>query len=234
MPVHDWSQDPPVPHESFHAAWIIEIVRALNRRLLPQGFRAYAERHLGILQPDVTTYDESAARRSRRRERAGPQGWEATAVLEYDPTPKRYAARVDKGDGKAVAFLELVSESNKASPAACETFVEHLSVHIADGLHLVLVDVFAVPAANLHRKLTAHLEVVAGRGTRAAGTLYVCSYRNLGPGPDDGRGQLEACYKGFDIGQPLPAGTLWLSAERWVKLDLEHLYRETCTTMRIA
>lgn len=233
MPVHDWSRDPPAPFESFHATWILEIVRALNRQILPKGYRAFAERHLGVLQPDVTTCRDATAAATRRSQTAMPQGWKATALLEYEPLPKRYSARIENGDGRPVAFLELVSKSNKESGEARDTFVEHLSVHICDGLHLVLLDVLTAPRADLHAELMTHLHTHAKSKASNGGPLYVASYRNLGQSTEDELGQLEACVRRFDRDGRLPHTTLWLSEDRWVMLDLEKLYAETCVTMRI-
>lgn len=234
MPVHDWSDDPPIRFESFHAAWILEIVRALNRQILPRGYRAFAERHLGVLQPDITTFRNASITSTRRRKTAMPQGWKATAVLEYEPLPRRYAARVENGDGVPVAFLELVSKTNKDSADSRETFVEHLSTHIADGLHLVLVDVLASPRSNLQAELMAHLGASARSKATSGVPLYAASYRNLGQSTADKPGQLEACVCGFEVGDRLPRTSLWLSENRWVMLDLEELYAETVITMRIA
>src|SRR5437588_11499811 len=48
--------------EAFHAAWATEIMRTLNRRVLPPGFFAEAQVHVGSrVEVDVATWNEETA-----------------------------------------------------------------------------------------------------------------------------------------------------------------------------
>src|ERR1700736_228160 len=48
--------------ESFHAAWAAEIMRTLNRTVLPQGFFAEAQVHVGgRVEIDVATFEQASA-----------------------------------------------------------------------------------------------------------------------------------------------------------------------------
>src|SRR5262245_33541229 len=55
MPVHDWTLVEPGIFHAFHVAWIPEIQRTLNGGLLPQGYYALAEQHMGHAIADVLT-----------------------------------------------------------------------------------------------------------------------------------------------------------------------------------
>ena len=48
--------------ESFHAAWAAEIMRTLNRRVLPRGYFAEAQVHVGSrVEIDVATFEGETA-----------------------------------------------------------------------------------------------------------------------------------------------------------------------------
>ena len=53
MPIHDWTTVTAGTFHAFHTAWIAEVQRALNGGVLPDGYYALAEQHLGRKQGDV-------------------------------------------------------------------------------------------------------------------------------------------------------------------------------------
>src|SRR4051812_28721202 len=52
MPVHDWTLVGPGIFHDFHTAWIIHLKERL-KGILPRGYYAMAEQHLGRKQGDV-------------------------------------------------------------------------------------------------------------------------------------------------------------------------------------
>src|SRR5262249_57519087 len=55
MPIHDWTRVGAGTFHDFHATWIVEIKRVLNRGILPPGYYAMAEQIAGSLGLDVLT-----------------------------------------------------------------------------------------------------------------------------------------------------------------------------------
>jgi hypothetical protein len=55
MRIHDWTRVHAGIFHDFHATWIPDIKRALNRGLLPPDYYALAEQIAGNLGPDVLT-----------------------------------------------------------------------------------------------------------------------------------------------------------------------------------
>src|SRR6202795_2682742 len=65
MPVHDWRRVSDGTFHDFHYSWVLEIKRALNRGLLPEGYYVMAEQLGGDLgAPDVLTLQEAGLQRT--------------------------------------------------------------------------------------------------------------------------------------------------------------------------
>src|SRR5437899_11605860 len=59
MPVHDWTLVEAGIFHDFHTVWIGAIRNGLNEGLLPKGYYALAEQHVGRPIPDVLTLHAS-------------------------------------------------------------------------------------------------------------------------------------------------------------------------------
>src|SRR5687768_9174816 len=55
MPIHDWTRTDAGSYHDFHQDWTMEIRRALNRGILPDGYMALADLKVGGTEPDVAT-----------------------------------------------------------------------------------------------------------------------------------------------------------------------------------
>src|SRR5437899_12924065 len=81
MPLRDHFHAPLAPSrhwESFHAAWATEIMRTLNRHVLPEGCFAEAQVHVGSrVEVDVATYQQNG---SGAKNPAGSPGGVAVAT----------------------------------------------------------------------------------------------------------------------------------------------------------
>src|SRR5947209_2532890 len=59
MPVHDWMLVDAGIFHAFHNAWIAHLQGALNSGLLPQGYYALGEQHVGRPITDILTLHAS-------------------------------------------------------------------------------------------------------------------------------------------------------------------------------
>src|SRR5439155_22133095 len=83
MPVHDWTRVEAGIFHAFHVAWIPEIQKSLNGGLLPEGYYALAEQHVGRSIADVLTLHASQAPIERPPRRLPPPpATGGTAVAE--------------------------------------------------------------------------------------------------------------------------------------------------------
>ena len=150
MPIHDWTTVTAGTFHDFHQGWIIAIRNALNGGLLPAGYYAMAEQVAGRPHPDVLTLEvfEPAAVWS------GPDRRVGIALADHPPRVRYtlkaeatlYAAKADRiaiyhssGD-RVVAFLALISPGNKHSRPAVQQLLDKLSRALAQGLHLLVID----------------------------------------------------------------------------------------------
>src|SRR5690348_7774563 len=84
MPVHDWTRvDAGIFHD-FHTVWVGQLRTALNEGLLPDGFYALTEQHVGRSIADVLTLHASPADQLPLPPVAG-----GTAVAEAPPRVRR-------------------------------------------------------------------------------------------------------------------------------------------------
>ena len=127
MPVHDWSRVPDASFHDFHQTWLGRIKGRLNRGLLPPGYFAHMERHLGRFVSDVLTLSLPTAPTPPRN---GPPATTDTggsvavavrpprAVARRSATPNQRSTVVvrDTEAGRLVALIELASAANKDRP----------------------------------------------------------------------------------------------------------------------
>jgi hypothetical protein len=149
MPIHDWTRVDAGLFHAFHQDWIGALARALNAGVLPPDFFAIREQSARGPIPDVLTL-----RLSRGHEEPG--GGSPGPTVATAPPRTRFTRRAEeqiyvrKADhikirhrhGDVVAVVEIVSPGNKASVYALSTFVEKAAGFIADGIHLLVVDLF--------------------------------------------------------------------------------------------
>ncbi len=147
MPIHDWTRVRANRFHHFHQDWTVEIVRALNRGLLPDGYIAMAEQITGGPEPDVVTLSLPV------RPGDGVSGGLAVA----DAPPKMrvrtqsdavtYARKANRitvrhPDGDVVAVIEIVSPGNKDSWHAVRSFARKAVAFLHAGINLLIVDLF--------------------------------------------------------------------------------------------
>jgi hypothetical protein len=139
MPVHDWSRVEAGLFHDFHHAWIEELKRALNARILPPDYYAMAEQFAGGFGPDVLTLQDTSEEPGPQSEGWLPAGrnpgegdlalaeprlavWGETEMEFYLRKQSSVAVRHVSGD-RVVAMIEVVSPGNKNNRNGIEQFV---------------------------------------------------------------------------------------------------------------
>ena len=155
MPVHDWTQVDAGLFHDFHQGWTIALRNALNSGGLPPDLFSHARRseYLHVLPsvPDVLTLQLSHA--AAAPEPRGPLAYpwlpnhqqvgaavKRTEANAYAKKANRITVRHRHGD--VVAAIEIVSPGNKAGWAEFRAFVQKSANLIAQGVHLLVIDLF--------------------------------------------------------------------------------------------
>src|SRR5579883_36818 len=124
MTVHDWTRADGGLFHAFHSAWVIHLSEGLNAGILPDGYYARPEQHVGrAVAPDVLTL-RSPGRNGNGALPGPPAG--AVAVADAPPrvrttrrlrpgaSPRQRMVVVRRtGSDDVVAVIEVVSPANK-------------------------------------------------------------------------------------------------------------------------
>jgi len=228
MPIHDWTRVDAGLFHAFHQSWIITLSRALNAGVLPPDYFALPEQSIRGPVPDVLTLQLSP----RRGEPTGTAPGLAVAVA---PPRTRLVRRAEdtiyvrKADriavrhrhGQVVAVVEIVSPGNKSSNNELRMFVEKTSNLIAQGVHLLVIDLFPPSKRDpqgIHKAIWDEF-VEEDFELPADQRLTLAAY-DAGPPP-------VAYVEQVAVGQPLPDMPLFLKPEFYVPAPLEETYRTT-------
>ena len=242
MPLRDHFH-PPLsdvhPWESFHAAWATEIMRTLNRRVLPAGCFAAAQVHVGSrVEINVATFEQDQGLSAETAEGNGGgvavPTWvpPVTSLVMPAIFPDEIEVQVFRRTGGAtlVAAIELISPGNKDRPQARRAFVAKCASYLQQGIGLVIVDIVTERQVNLHDELI-HLLQQPERFEFAQGPLvYAVAYR---PSRQAAGDQIEIWPAPLGIGHPLPILPLALRGIATVPVDLETTYATTCLDSRL-
>lgn len=117
MPIHDWSDADVLYYHNLHRGWTVELKRALNRGLLPDGHYAMLERS-GI--PEADPQESEAANYARRTDR----------VL------------IRRRDDHVAATIEIVSPGTKENRSSINAFVGKMVDYLRNGVNVVVIDPF--------------------------------------------------------------------------------------------
>ena len=146
MPIHDWTRVPAGLFHHFHQMWCGELIKALNRGPLPEGYSALIEQRSGTKELDLLAIEE---RYPQSKDDGG-----GTALLTkpkakvVQKSEREYYA--DKASriairhhlGKMVAFIEIVSPGNKHDVHSFESFCSQIVESIRARVHVLVVDLF--------------------------------------------------------------------------------------------
>jgi hypothetical protein len=229
MPIHDWTRVDAGLFHAFHHDWITNLSRALNTGVLPPDYFALPEQSIRGPIPDVLTLRLSSGGRE-------PTG-RTTSELAVATAPPRtrlvrraedmiYVRKADRiavrhRHGQIVAVVEIVSPGNKSSNNELRTFVEETSNLIAQGIHLLVIDLFPPSKRDpqgIHKAIWDEF-VEEDFELPADQRLTLAAYDG-GPPP-------VAYVEPVAVGQPLPDMPLFLKPEFYVPAPLEDTYRTT-------
>ena len=238
MPLRDHFR-PPMSNlaswEEVHGAWPGVIAFRLND-LLPPEFRSGVKIHLGsLVEVDVGAFERENAGTSHNGSDVGAAiAWQAAAptlLLDTDElTPPEYEVRVyDVSESRRlVAAVEIVSPCNKDRASARDAFVSKCHALLQEQVCVVIVDPVTERGANLYAELARRIG--AEPPATADEPIYAVSCRTL----IAKRYRVEAWEHTLTVGASLPTLPLWISESRYVPLELERTYEDTCRGLRIA
>jgi hypothetical protein len=227
------------PWESFHAAWATEIMRTLNRRVLPPNCFAAAQVHVGSrVEIDVAAFEQEHAPATWAAKGNGGgvavQAWAPPATSLIMPTifPDEIEVQVLRRTEGAtlVAAIELISPRNKDRPEARRAFVAKCASYLQQGIGLVIVDIVTERQAILHDELVRFLQQPEQFELPEDALVYAVAYR---PSRREGGDQIEIWQMPLVVGQALPVMALALRGIATVPVDLETTYHTTCQDCRI-
>ena len=237
MPLRDHFRPPDMylaSWEEIHGLWPGIMAIRLNA-ILPPEYRSGVKIHLGTLvEVDTGAFELDTARESDG-DFDTALAWEAAAptlLLDTEElTPPEYEVRIyDESMGRRlVAAVEIVSPRNKDRPAARDEFVSKCHALLQQGVCVAIVDPVTTRSANLYAELA--LRIGAKPPATAGESIYAVSCRSF---HYRDRHRVEAWEHGLGIGDPLPTLPLWISDSKYVPLELERTYEETCRGLRIA
>jgi hypothetical protein len=229
MPAHDWKRVGAGIFHDFHNAWITEIRNALNGGILPPSYYALGEQSAGAAGPDVLTLRSDTGEGELPPDDVAvgtavtlaPPQVRFTAAVEMDVyTAKRRTLVIrHSSDDRIIALLEILSPGNKASRYALDKFVDKAAAALAQGYHLLLVDLFR-PGPRDPQGIHGALWAALGGEPYAAPPdkpLTLAAYT---------AGLTKVCYvEPFAVGDALKAMPLFLSTEGYVSVPLEESYQ---------
>jgi hypothetical protein len=231
MPVHDWTRVDAGTFHAFHTAWVTHLSEALNGGLLPSGYYALPEQHLGRSIADVLTLHVSPATTT-----PAPTGDGGLAVADAPPRVGRRltaspAARARRrtiavrhvSGHRVVALVEIVSPANKDRLAHVEDLVAKAASALAAGVHLLLVDIFPPgrhDPGGIHGALWQQLDEEPdgddGGPPPPHSPLTLAAYA-AGP-------EIEAYLAHVAVGDELPDMPVFLHRDRYVNAPLNPTY----------
>lgn len=221
--------------EELHGLWPGVIAMRLNS-ILPPGYRSGLKVHLGTLvEVDVGAFEVDTANGVEPKNPADAAlAWEAAAptlLLDTDElTPPEYEVRVydETMERRLVATVEIVSPRNKDRPSAREEFVSKCHAMLQQQVCVVIVDPVTTRSANLYAELAERIG--ARPPATANASIYAVSCRSF---YYRDRHRVETWEHALEVGAALPTLPLWINETRYVPLELERTYEETCKGLRI-
>jgi hypothetical protein len=228
MPVHDWTRvDAGIFHD-FHNAWIIHLREDLNGGLLPSGFYALSEQHLGRYVADVLTLHTAgsgaepplpAASGGVLLAEAPPRVRRKFTVSAASRTHRRTLAIRHVSGHRLVAMVEVVSPSNKDRVKHVEEFADKAEDALRQGVHVLLVELFP---PGMHDPRGMH-DVVWQRFSDESYELPPAEPLTLAAYLADS--EPVAYVEHLAAGQVLPSAPLFLTPDRYINLPLESTYQ---------
>jgi hypothetical protein len=231
MPVNDWTRvDAEIFHD-FHLVWAAALQTRLNDGLLPQGYYALVEQHVGRAIADVFTLHTSAERPDVGRmppDSGGialdvtPPRVSRTQSVEFAPLARRRSLTIRHVSGhRLVALIEIMSPAIKDRSSRLEAIVDKAVSALQLCVQLLLVDLFPPgprDPSGIHGLILQRLEPSGEPYALPDGSpLTVASYL-AGP-------PVDIYLEHFAVGAFLTEMPLFLQPDRYVNVPLESTYQ---------
>lgn len=244
MPLYDHFHPPlsELRHwESFHSRWAGAIADYLDTDILPAGYFAEVQVHVGNrVEVDIATFDD---RQSEPTAETFPEstGTAAVSAPVWSPPapsmklPAEFPDRVEvlvfqsEAGPTLVSAVELVSPRNKDRAESRRNFAIKCASYLRQGVGLTIVDIVTSRRANLHNELITLLEHSSEFLLQEA-PQYAVSYQPV-LAEDDA--EIRIWHETLAVNHPLPTLPLALDKGQTVPLDLEETYEQTCRRMRL-
>jgi hypothetical protein len=230
-PMHDWTRVEAGIFHDFHHAWIEEIKRSLNQGLLPPDYYAMAEQHAAGFGPDVLTLQNLGHEDIAASAVDGSSNYQGVWLAEpqaqiaaetdrsyYRRKQKLIAVRHASGD-RIVAVIEIVSEGNKSSKHAIDSFVNKAIQFLELDLHLLILDLHPPGRCAPDGIHGALWEEIAGENYHAppGKPLALVSYRSSL--------SIRAFVEPVAVGDLLPSMRLFIEPQAHILVPLEQTYQ---------
>jgi hypothetical protein len=214
--------------ESFHSAWAGEIMAHLNQGVLPPGYFAEAQVHLGgRVEVDVASF----AKDTHNETSNGGVAVQTQSDTQVLTMPATFPDEIEvlvihrSGGPNLVAAIELVSPSNKDRPETRRAFAAKCATYLHSGIGVIVVDAVTNSAFNLHDELIDLMRFDRTLRFPGNASIYVVAYR---PVRDLAVGDhIEARPLALQVGRALPSAPLALRNGPVVFVDLESTYTTT-------
>jgi len=229
MSLHDWSRVDAGTFHDFHNSWITHLKETLNAGVLPKGYYAMSEQHMGRFIADVRALHASPP--SRKRLPKPPGG--GLAVTEAPPQVDRkltvsaaarsrrktLAIRHVRGH-RLIALLEIASPANKDRAEHVDDFVRKVTSALSQGIHVTVADLFAPGAYDPAGMNGAIWDVLDDSGE----SFELPSPTALTLAAYDADNPVDIYLRYPSLGRPLPSFPLFLTTDYYIELPLEPTY----------
>ena len=235
MPAHDLKNIRPNVYHDFHNMWIAFIMTALNNGILPRDYVAICERDLEETKKDASASGTSVSESPNEKVPpkppvlAGISSPRTEFVAQTDGYfygMRRKTLAVRHVDGhRVVALLEVLSKSNKSSPAQLQKLISKTGDALSNGIHVSIVDPYPpnkYAPCGIHGSLWQQLGEEVSQWPIAK--PYTAAAYASG-------GEIEAYAQPYGVGENLPELPLFLSPTYHVNVPLEKTYMEAFHSM---
>jgi hypothetical protein len=228
MPIHDWTRVDAGTFHAFHPAWVTHLSETMNGGLLPSGYYAMPEQHVGRSITDVLALHAGAAAGRGAPDEGGlavaeaPPRVSRRLTASATPRTRRRTLTVRHVSGhRIVALVEIVSPANKDRADHVKELAEKVVSALGLGVHVLLVDLFPPgrhDPGGLHGTVWHHHDPddTTSDNPPDDAPLALASYV---AGPD-----VECYLERIGNGDSLPEMPLFLHPDRYVNVPLEATY----------
>lgn len=227
MPIHDWTRVDAGTFHAFHTAWVTHLSETLNDGILPAGYYALPEQHLGRAIGDVLALHVGAPGDRQTAETGGLALAEAPPRVSHkftvaaNPRSLRRTLTIRHLSGhQIIALVEIVSPANIDRPGHVEDFAAKVAAALSSGIHVLLVDLFPPgphDPQGMHGAIWRQLnEDAETYDPSLEFPLTLAAYL--------ASSEVEAYLEHLTVGAALPDMPLFLSSKRYVNAPVEATY----------